>query len=76
MSVKSYSKARDGGEKLSAHFSVREFACHDDSDQVLISEELVTLLQKIRDHFGRAVTINSAYRTAAYSTKVGGAKRS
>lgn len=76
MSVKSYSKARDGGEKLSAHFVVGEFACNDGSDQVLISDELVTLLQKIRDHFGAPVVINSAYRTQAYNAKVGGAARS
>ena len=33
-------------------------------------------MQKVRDHFGRPVIINSAYRTAAYnlSKKVGGAK--
>ena len=76
MSVKTYSKARDGGEKLSAHFVVGEFACHDGSDQVLISDELVTLLQVIRDHFGAPVVINSAYRTQAYNAKVGGAARS
>ena len=76
MGIKTYSKARDGAVKLSEHFTVGEFACRDGTDAVPVSEELVTLLQKIRDHFGRAVTVNSAYRTAAYNTKVGGAKRS
>ena len=33
-------------------------------------------LQKIRDHFGVPITINSAYRTSAHNTKVGGAKNS
>ncbi|WP_295581077.1 D-Ala-D-Ala carboxypeptidase family metallohydrolase [uncultured Oscillibacter sp.] len=76
MSVKTYSKAQDGGQLLSANFKVSEFACRDGSDQVLISDELVTLLQKIRDHFGVPVVINSAYRTQAYNAKVGGAARS
>ena len=35
--------------------------------------ELVTLLQKIRDHFGKSVTITSAYRTAAHNKAVKGA---
>ena len=71
--VKVYSKAKDGAKALSANFKVREFACSDGSDPVLIAPELVTLLQKIRDHFGRPVVINSAYRTAAHNKKVGGA---
>ncbi len=76
MGIKTYSKARDGAVKLSEHFTVREFACRDGTDAVPVSEELVRLLQAIRDHFGRAVIINSAYRTAAYNAKVGGAVRS
>lgn len=38
--VKVYSKAKDGGTALSAHFKVREFACHDGTDTVFISSEL------------------------------------
>jgi len=76
MSVRTYSKRKDGGVKLSANFSVAEFACHDGSDSVLISVELVALLQKIRDRFGKPVTINSAYRTAAWNSKQGGAPKS
>ena len=76
MSVKTYSKAKSGSVKLSANFSVSEFACHDGSDTVLISDELVALLQKIRDHFGKAITINSGYRTVAWNAKNGGAPKS
>jgi uncharacterized protein YcbK (DUF882 family) len=65
--VKVYSKAKNGSTKLSTNFSVKEFACHDGTDTVFISPELVTVLQKIRDHFGKAVTINSGYRTDAYN---------
>lgn len=76
MAVKTYSIAKDGNKKLSTNFTVREFRCKDGSDAVLISEELVTILQKIRDHFGKPVTINSAYRNATYNKKIGGATSS
>lgn len=76
MSVRTYSRKKSGGVKLSANFNVSEFACHDGSDTVLISDELVALLQKIRDHFGKAITINSGYRTAAWNAKNGGAPKS
>lgn len=76
MGVKTYSVKNDGSKKLSANFKVSEFKCNDGSDKVLISDELVTLLQKIRDHFGAAVVINSAYRTETYNQKVGGATHS
>lgn len=76
MGVKTYSVKSDGSKKLSENFKVSEFKCNDGSDKVLISDELVTLLQKIRDHFGAAVVINSAYRTETYNQKVGGATHS
>lgn len=76
MGVKTYSVAKNGNTYLSANFRVREFACNDGSDTVLISDELVTLLQKIRDHFGRATVINSGYRTDSYNQKIGGAAKS
>ncbi len=55
---------------------MREFRCKNGSDKILIADELVKLLQKIRDHYGKPITINSAYRTPAYNKKVGGAKYS
>ena len=74
--IKTYSVKKDGGTYLSDNFKVKEFACNDGSDTVLISGELVDLLQKIRDHFGVAVVINSGYRTSAYNKKVGGVSNS
>lgn len=71
--VKVYSKAKEGNVKLSKNFTVKEFACSDGTDTVFISLALVNLLQKIRDHFGRAVIINSAYRTEAHNKSIGGA---
>lgn len=74
--VKTYSVSKDGNTYLAYNFRVKEFACNDGSDTVLISDKLVDLLQKIRDHFGVAVTINSGYRTSTYNKKVGGATNS
>ena len=70
--INAYSKAKDGGKKLSTHFKVKEFACKDGSDAVLVAPRLVMVLQSIRSHFGAAVTINSGYRTPQYNAKVGG----
>lgn len=75
--VKEYSLARDGEMKISKNFKVKEFRCKDGSDRILIDTDFaVNKLQAIRDHFGTAVTINSAYRTESYNCKVGGAKLS
>ena len=71
--VRVYSKAKCGAQAVSDNFKVREFACKDGSDVVFISAELVEILQKIRNHFGLPVTINSGYRTPAYNKKVDGA---
>ena len=72
-SVKVYSREKDGTKRLSTNFRVNEFACSDGSDPVFISPELVEVLQKIREHFGKPVTINSGFRTAAHNKSVGGA---
>ena len=71
MAVKKYSLKKDGNEKLSENFKVREFRSKCGSDEILIDEKLVKLLQKMRDKFG-VINISSAYRTPAYNKKVGG----
>ena len=75
MSLREYSMTRDSTRQLSPSFRVREFACKG-SDVVLIDDELVVLLQCIREHFGKPVTITSGYRTASHNTRVGGSKSS
>ena len=70
--IHAYSKAASGGKQLSAHFKVREFACGDGSDAVLVAPRLVMVLETIRAHFGAAVTISSGYRTPQYNAKVDG----
>ena len=74
--VYSYSKSKDGNNKVSQNFQVKEFACKDGSDTIFIAPELVTILQAIRSHFNKPVVINSAYRTPDYNKKVGGATQS
>ena len=71
--IKAYSLAKDGNKKLSANFAVKEFRCKDGTDPIFIDDVLVKLLQNIRNHFGKAVTITSAYRTAAHNKAVKGA---
>lgn len=72
MTIKAYSKAKDGNKNLSTNFKVREFACTDGSDPIFIDSDLVNVLQKIRSHFGKSVTITSAYRTPGKNKAVGG----
>lgn len=74
--IKTYSVKKDGELSISKNFKVKEFKCNDGSDIVKIDLDNVATLQKIRDHFGKAVHINSAYRTKAYNTKIGGASAS
>ena len=76
MAIKQYSLKKDGAKQLSPAFRVREFRCRDGTDTILIDEGLVVLLQCIREHFGKPVTITSGYRTAAHNAAVGGAKSS
>ena len=76
VTINAYSKTRDGGKKLSTNFKVEEFACSDGSDPIFIAPKLVTILQKIRNHFGKPVIINSAYRTVGKNKAVGGVTRS
>ena len=71
--VKVYSRAKDGITAISPHFKVREFACSDGTDTVFVSPALVEVLEKVRAHFGKPVTINSGYRTEAKNKAVGGA---
>ena len=72
MTIEVYSKAKDGSKKVSTNFRVREFACSDGSDPIFVDSELVSVLQKIRNHFGASVTITSAYRTPTRNKAVGG----
>ena len=76
MAIKQYSLKADGARKLAPGFKVREFRCRDGSDVVMIDQTLVVLLQAIREHFGKPITITSGYRTGTHNTAVGGSRSS
>lgn len=66
--------------KLTANFSLSEFACNDGTpvpakylDNV---KELATNLQQLRNYIGEPIHINSGYRTKSYNKKIGGAPAS
>ena len=76
MAIKQYSLIKDGNRRLAPDFKVRELRCRDGSDTVMVDEMLMLLLQCIREHFGKPVTITSGYRTASHNAKVGGSRSS
>ena len=74
--IRQYSFAKNGDRRLAPDFKVRELRCRDGSDTVMVDETLTVVLQCIREHFGKPVTITSGYRTEAHNAAVGGAKSS
>lgn len=76
MAIKTYRK--DYRTSLSANFKVNEFSCQGKGccSKTTIDDGLVKILQKIRDHFGASVTINSGYRCATHNKKIGGSSGS
>lgn len=75
MGVKTYQE--NSKTQLSKNFNSYEFRCGLGSpcacSTILIDDKLVEYLQKIRDHFGKSVTITSAYRCNSYNKRIGGA---
>ena len=79
--IHSYSLKKSGLKRIlidgvRSNFLLREFRCRDGSDAILLDSTLVKLLQSVRDHFGSAVSITSAYRTPAHNRSVNGATSS
>ena len=65
--------------QLSPNFESTEFDCKCKNKTCATTEidpKLVEYLQKIRNYFGKAVTINSAYRCDKHNKSVGGASQS
>ena len=78
--VEHYSKAIQGNMTFTidgkpSNFKVKEFACHDGTDEILIDGNLVRYLQRERDLYG-STTITSGYRTPSYNAKIGGVPNS
>jgi hypothetical protein len=78
VSVKTYQENKK--IQLSKNFNSYEFRCGLGSpcscSTILIDDKLVEYLQKIRDHFGKSITITSAYRCPSYNKRIGGATSS
>ena len=66
-----YSKLVDAMQ-LSKNFKLREFRCKCGCGKALVDDKLVEFLQRIRDHFGKSVNINSGCRCATLNKAVGG----
>ena len=73
MAIQVYSLSKEGYKQLTPNFRVREFRCRDGSDPIFVDEELVALLQQIRQHFSKPMIITSGYRTPAHNKACGGA---
>ena len=75
--IKIYSKLNDGNKSISPNFKIKEFACSDGSDEIVLHTDfIVDKLQKIRSHFNKPITINSGYRNSYHNKKVGGSSNS
>lgn len=64
--------------QLSANFKSSEFDCKGKNccSSGIIDEKLIEWLQKIRNHFGVSVTVNSGFRCPTHNAKVGGSSSS
>jgi hypothetical protein len=64
--------------QLSANFNESEFKCKccGQLPAGKPPQQLVDILQSVRDHFGQPVTINSGYRCPSHNAAVGGATKS
>ena len=73
MAVKTYQES--SRIQLSKNFNSYEFRCGlgraCSCTTILIDDKLVEYLQKIRDHFGKPITITSAYRCPSYNSSIG-----
>lgn len=76
MAIKTYKKG--AATQLSTNFKSTEFDCYGSGccSSTLVDENLVKYLQKIRNHFGKSVHINSGYRCKTHNAAVGGASAS
>lgn len=72
MAINTYKKTDNA--KLSTNFKVSEFACKGNGccSTTKVDTALITIVQKIRDHFDKPVTINSGYRCSKHNKAVKG----
>ena len=56
---------------MSKNFKQNEFACKC-CHKIIVSSELLAVLELVRSHFNRPVSINSGYRCDAHNKEIGG----
>jgi len=61
---------------ISTNFSRKEFACQCECGFDTVDTDLLKILEKVRVHFGKPVTINSACRCANHNKNIGGSDKS
>lgn len=66
--IQTFSNARDGEKWLSEHFKVKEFRCHDGTDEIILDMNLVVALQRLRFMTEAPIIINSGYRTPSHNS--------
>ena len=73
MATNTYKKGQK--TKLSENFNSLEFDCHGSGccSETIINPKLVEYVQKIRDHFGKSITVTSGYRCPIHNKRIGGA---
>jgi uncharacterized protein YcbK (DUF882 family) len=62
--------------KVSRNFILGELASKDGANIVLLHPALIIALQTIRDHVGKPIRVNSAFRSPAHNKAIGGASNS
>ena len=71
MAVKEYSYEKNGNDRLSEHFRVKEFRARRrgelDGDRILVSDELINMLEKLsRAVKYKPIIVTDGYRTEEY----------
>lgn len=63
-------------KQLTKNFSYDELKCKCGCERALFDQDFLTMLQDIRDRYGKPLTISSGYRCKSHNKTVGGAPRS
>lgn len=71
-----FSKSTDGALYVAPNFQVKEFACPDGSDVVVIHPFIPHICQLVRNKFNMPFSPNSAYRTVTHNKSIGGVNKS
>ncbi len=61
---------------LDTHFERAEFACKCNCGFDTVDAELLAVLEDVRKHFGKPITVTSGCRCVHHNKAVGGAKQS